>query len=94
MLDDSLSIVFGETLEFVIALQGVLDRVGLIARNVTGDILAVLPGLKLVVRPLWALGHDGQFATFHGFNLSDLFEELVRVHGVISSAIDIVSRKI
>ena len=77
LIDDALSILFGEVLEFVIALQSVLHRVGLIARHMAGDILAVLPGLKFVVGSLRTLGHDGQFATFHAFDLSDLLGELI-----------------
>jgi hypothetical protein len=94
LIDHGLGILLGEVLEFVVALQSVLHRVGLIPSDVTGDIFALLPGLKFVVRPLLALGHDCQFATFHAFDLSDLLEELGRVHAEISSILDIMSRKI
>lgn len=76
MINDALGILLGEGLEFAVAIQGFFDRVGLIAGDMTGDILAVLPGLKLVVGTLRTLGHESQFATFHPFDLSDLLEEL------------------
>src|SRR6266568_488325 len=79
LIDDDLSILFSEVLELLIALQSVLHRVGLIARDMTGNILAVLPGLKLVVRPLRPLGHNGEFAPFHAFDLSDVLAESSRV---------------
>src|SRR5438093_10816966 len=94
LIDDGLSILFREVLELLIALQSLLHRVGLIARDMTGNILALLPGLKLVVRPLRPLGHNGEFAPFHAFDLSDVLAELSRVHDIISSTIDIMSRKI
>ncbi|SRR6266511_5564388 len=94
LIDDALSILFSEVLELLISLQSILHRVGLIARDMTGNILAVLPGLKLVVRPLRPLGHNSEFAPFHVFDLSDVLAELSRIHDTISSIIDIMSRKI
>jgi hypothetical protein len=76
LINDALGILLGEVLEFAVAIQGFFDRVGLIAGDMTGDILAVLPGLKLVVGTLRALRHKRQFATFHPFDLSDLLEEV------------------
>src|SRR5436190_11728187 len=94
LIDDGLSILASEVLELLIALQSVLHRVGLIARDMTGNILAVLSGLKLVVRPLRPLGHNGEFAPFHAFDLSDVLAELSGVYDTICSNIDIMSRKI
>ena len=84
LLDDGLGVLLGEVLEFAVALQGFLNRVGLITGDMTGDILAIFPGLQLVVGPLRAFGHNAQFAPFHALNLSDLLEELAGlgwVHG-------------
>jgi len=48
LLDDGLGVLLGEVLEFAVALQGFLNRVGLITGDMTGDILAIFPGLQLV----------------------------------------------
>ena len=79
LIDDGLGILLGEFLELVITIDGLLNRVGLIAGDVAGDILAVFPGLKLVVAGLPGFAHDGQFATFHACDVSDLFKESSRL---------------
>jgi hypothetical protein len=81
LINDALGILLGEVLESAVTIQGFLHGVGLIAGNMTGDILAIFPGLKLVVGPLGTLAHERQFAPFHVFDWSDLLEELGRVHG-------------
>ena len=78
LLNDALGILLSEVLEFAVAVQGLSHGVGLIAGDMTGEILAVLPGLQFEVRSLWPLGHERQFAPFHVFDLSDLFQELSR----------------
>ena len=77
-IDDRLGVLLGQFLKFLIPFDGLLDGGGLIARDVAGKVLAVFPGLMLVVRPLRAFAHDGQFAAFHPLNLCDLFEQLSR----------------
>jgi hypothetical protein len=79
LLNDGLGILLGEVLEFAVARQSILNCVGLIAGNMPRDILTVLPGLKLVVGTLGTIGHEGQLASFHPFDLSDLLEELSRL---------------
>ena len=78
LLNDALGILLGEVLEFAVTLQGFIHRGGLIAGDMTRDILAVLPGLQFVVRTQRPLGHERQLAPFHAFDLSDLFNELGR----------------
>ena len=78
-IDDGVGILLGEFLELVITIDGLLNRVGLIAGDVAGDVLAVFPGLKLVVAALLGFAHNGQLATLHACDLCDLFKESSRL---------------
>jgi hypothetical protein len=80
LIDDRLGVLLGEVLECVVAFQGLPNGVGLIAGDMTGDVLAILPCLKLVVRTIGTGGHEGEFAPLHVFDLGDLLGELSRVH--------------
>src|SRR2546423_1251517 len=84
LIDDDLSILFSEVLELLIALQSVLHRVGLIARDMTGNILAVLAGWMFVVPPLRPWGNRGVFALFDVFVLGVVLEKLSGFHDKLS----------
>ena len=85
--DDRLSVLLGEFLITVIALDGLLNGGGLIPRDIAGKVFAAFPGLVLVIGALGSFTHDGQFATFHALDLSDLFEELSGLESVHASNI-------
>jgi hypothetical protein len=79
-----LGVLLGQFLKLAIALDRLLNRGGLVARDVAGEVLTLFPGLKFIVGPLWTFAHDGKFATFHALDLSDLIEPLSRLGNVHS----------
>ena len=67
-------------LEFLVAINGPLDGFNLITRHVSRDLLAVFAALMVVVRTVGTLPDDGQGATFHLGDFSDLLQERLRSH--------------
>jgi hypothetical protein len=68
----------GEFLELLIAEDGFLDGWNLLAREITGNILPILPRLQIVIRTGGSFAQDTDFAAFHLLNLADLLEERFR----------------
>src|SRR5688500_5986997 len=70
-----MNIFFHQGLETLVAFNGLLEMLYLIARNITGDVLTVLITLVIVIRPFGPLPDDAQRAFFQALDLSDLLED-------------------
>jgi len=68
--------LLGESLEVLISGDGFFYGGNLLARNVAGDVFALLAGLKFIKWPRRALFDDGELAPFHGLNLSNSLKDL------------------
>ena len=73
--DDLLGVQINQPLKHPIVLCVLLDSLHLITRHVTTYRFAVLSTLQIVVRPVFPLTHDAQFARLHTFNLRDLLKK-------------------
>ena len=83
MLNDLLRVLLSDLLVFVVTLDGLLNLGDFVLRQVATLILAVFPGVEVVVGALRALADDGEGAVLHAWNLEDLFEEGFRREGCI-----------
>ena len=76
MGNDLIGILLRKGLELLVSCQGLLNSRNLLARDVAGDVLAVDTGLELIKRTRSAFFDYGKLASFHGWNPSDLLEEV------------------
>ncbi|PYX51673.1 MAG: hypothetical protein DMG76_31465 [Acidobacteria bacterium] len=78
LLNDLLSILLGELLVFLIALNGLLDGRDFVLRNIAALILALFPGVEVMERAVGSLAGDAEGAMLHALNLEDFFHEGLR----------------
>ena len=79
LLDDDLCVLLGQLLELGVSGQRLLQERNLLGTDMAGVILALLPGLELVVgagigrAALDVVG--GELAPFHGWDAGDLCKD-------------------
>jgi hypothetical protein len=75
LLDDLLSILLGELLVFAVAFNGLLDLRDFGLREIATLILALFPGVEVVVRAVRPLADSAEGAVLHALDLEELLEE-------------------
>lgn len=75
LLNNLLSILLGELLVFLVTLNGLLDGGDFVLREVAALVLAVFPGVEIVIGAIGALADDAEGGVLHALNLKDLFQE-------------------
>ena len=74
-LDDLLSILLGELLVLLVALDGLLNLGDFVLGKVAALVFPVFPRIEIVVGAVGPLADDAQATMFHALNLEDLFQE-------------------
>jgi hypothetical protein len=75
LFDDDLSILTDQFLKLLIV-GGVLGQhLDLLRGHIAGESLTLFPTLQIVVRAVWALANDAEFARLHVLDLGDLLQD-------------------